>query len=484
MFDSSINAQVAFPNSETLYRPILHFTPQKGWMNDPNGMFYKDGLYHLFYQHYPNGTTWGPMHWGHATSKNLIQWQHHPIALYPDSIGLIFSGSAVVDYNNTSGLGVDGKAPIVAIFTQHDMKGEQAGKVDFQNQSIAYSNDEGLSWKMYKANPVLTNPGIKDFRDPKVIWHAPSKKWIMALAVKNKVSIYTSSNLIHWEKASDFGMQLGNHDGVWECPDLFPVKYKSKTIWVLTVSINPGGPNKGSATQYFIGNFDGKNFSTPSKETKWIDYGADNYASVTWSNTGNNIISMGWMSNWLYAQQVPTENWRSAATIARKLDIQEVNGSLYLRSLPIANLPFNKAEKLSKYFNHDNDAQLIFPCKLNIDAMPLEDFAIALSNTIGEKLIFGYEAKTNRFYVDRTLSGKTNFHTDFAARHYAPRIANNKRINLQVILDKASIELFADNGLTVMTDIFFPSAPYTAITVDSKNNQLFDKASLNNYLTP
>jgi fructan beta-fructosidase len=325
-------ATITAAQSEILYRPYIHFTPAKGWMNDPNGMFYKDGVYHLYFQHYPDSTVWGPMHWGHATSTDLMHWKEQPIAIYPDSIGLIFSGSAVVDEHNTSGFGENGKAPIVAIFTQHNMQGEKNGSIDFQTQSIAYSNDNGYTWKKYAGNPVIKNPGIKDFRDPKVIWYEPSKKWIMVLAIKNKVSFYSSSNLKDWTKESDFGMGLGSHDGVWECPDLFSLKYNGKTYWVLTSSINPGGPNKGSATQYFIGDFDGHTFKSNSTKTKWMDYGADNYAGVTFSNTGGNsnnngrAISIGWMSNWMYAQQVPTVSWRSATTTARTLYIAEEKG--------------------------------------------------------------------------------------------------------------------------------------------------------------
>jgi fructan beta-fructosidase len=480
---SSINAQVPLPISEPLYRPVIHFTPQKAWMNDPNGMFYKDGTYHLYYQYYPNATVWGPMHWGHATSKNLLNWKQEPIALYPDSVGMIFSGSAVVDHYNTSGFGNNGKAPIVAIFTQHDMKGEKSGKVDFQNQSIAYSNDGGTTWKKYEGNPVLRNPGIKDFRDPKVIWHEASKKWVMILAVKDKVSLYTSKNLKQWEKASDFGMNLGNHGGVWECPDLFPMVYQNKTYWVLTVSVNPGGPNKGSATQYFVGNFDGTQFTTNSQQTKWIDYGADNYASVTWSNTGNKRISIGWMSNWLYAQQVPTENWRSACTLARDLGLQEVNGEFYLTSNPVKGIPFSTGETITS-LTKSKATKIAMPCKISLPISELHDFSIQLSNSLGELLIFGYDSSLNRYFIDRTLSGKSNFHPDFAAKHFAPRISIAKTMNMEIVLDKASIELFADNGLTVMTDIFFPSAPYTSISIQSNNEQLNSKILYSRYLTP
>ena len=299
------------------YRPQIHFSPKEHWMNDPNGMVYNDGIYHLFFQYYPGGTVWGPMHWGHATSKDLIHWQQQPVALYPDSLGYIFSGSAVVDKNNTSGFGKDGKVPLVAIFTSH-YPHAAPGATDFENQSLAYSLDNGKTWIKYSGNPVLKNPGIPDFRDPKVMWYGPENKWVMTLATRDRVTFYSSNDLKHWNKESEFGQSAGAHGGVWECPDLFPLKYKGETVWILIVNVNPGGPNKGSATQYFTGNFDGNKFNSNSSQVKWIDYGPDEYAGVTWNNTGNRRIFLGWMSNWLYANQVPTVKCRNSMSIPRK----------------------------------------------------------------------------------------------------------------------------------------------------------------------
>ncbi|HZH37827.1 MAG TPA: glycoside hydrolase family 32 protein, partial [Flavisolibacter sp.] len=301
------------------HRPQIHFTPKTAWMNDPNGMVYHNGTYHLFYQHNPDSTVWGPMHWGHATTKNLVHWQHQPVKLFPDSLGTIFSGSAVVDVNNTSGFGSKGKVPLVAIFTHHNPVMEKAGRNDFQYQSLAFSLDEGKTWTKYTGNPVVKNPGIRDFRDPKVMWHQGSGKWIMTLATLDRVTFYSSSNLKDWLKESEFGKELGAHGGVWECPDLFPLEYNGEQVWVLLVSINPGGPNGGSATQYFTGRFDGKTFTPLQTDTQWIDYGPDNYAGITWSNTGKRKIFLGWMSNWQYAAAVPTQTWRSAMTIPRDL---------------------------------------------------------------------------------------------------------------------------------------------------------------------
>lgn len=296
------------PKYNDAYRPQYHFTPASGWMNDPNGMFYYEGEYHLFYQHYPDSTVWGPMHWGHAVSKDLIHWEHLPIALNPDKNGYIFSGSAVVDWKNTSGLGTKESPPIVAIFTYHDPVGAEAGRNDFQTQGISYSVDKGRTWKVYEQNPVLKNPGIADFRDPKVSWNDMSKQWVMALAVKDHIEFYGSPDLKQWTKLSEFGNTLGNHGGVWECPDLFPLKDEAgNTKWVLFVSINPGGPQGGSATQYFIGDFDGRNFIPQDSVERWIDYGADNYAGVTWSDIPEDDgrrLFIGWMSNWQYANVV------------------------------------------------------------------------------------------------------------------------------------------------------------------------------------
>lgn len=318
------------------HRPQIHFSPKEKWMNDPNGMVYLNGNYHLFFQYHPGSTIWGPMHWGHAISKDLIHWDEQPIALYPDSLGTIFSGSAVLDFNNTSGFGKDGKIPLIAIFTHHDTIGAKARTNNYQSQSIAYSLDEGKTWTKYANNPVVKNPGIRDFRDPKVMWYEDGKKWVMTLATKDRVTFYSSKNLKEWTKESEFGETVGAHGGVWECPDLFPLKYKGDNVWVLMVSINPGGPNKGSATQYFTGKFDGKNFTPFQTDTRWIDYGTDNYAGVTWSNTRDRKIFLGWMSNWQYARVVPTEKWRSAMTVPRDLNLEKIGDKYFVSKISAA----------------------------------------------------------------------------------------------------------------------------------------------------
>lgn len=453
--------------SDARFRPLLHFTPKANWMNDPNGMVYYKGTYHLFYQYYPDGNTWGPMHWGHATSTNLMNWVHQPIALYPDSLGMIFSGSAVVDKNNTSGFGKNGQVPLVAIFTQHDEAAMKKGSKSFQNQSIAYSLDEGKTWSKYKNNPVLRSPGLVDFRDPKVAWNTAASKWIMTLAVADRIHFYSSPDLKNWTKESEFGDKAGAHGGVWECPDLFPMKHEGKEIWVLLVSLNPGGPNKGSATQYFLGDFDGKTFHPYSTETKWIDYGPDNYAGVTWSNTRDKIFFMGWMSNWSYAQIVPTTTWRSAMTLPRELRLEKAGNELRIASSPVKSLlPFfsstigSKGMGRSPYGLLTNVKPSVVPCQLSLTGLK-HSFSLHFSNDSGEELLIGFDAKQDQFYIDRSKSGNTSFHADFPIRSFAPRFSRSDTVKLSVVLDKSSVELFGDNGLTIMTAIYFPSAPFT-----------------------
>lgn len=449
------------PQGDEAYRPQIHFTPAAHWMNDPNGMVYHKGVYHLFYQYNPNSSVWGPMHWGHATSTDLLHWKRQPISLYPDSIGTIFSGSAVVDEHNTSGLGRNGEPPLIAIYTQHNEQGEKSGRNDFQQQSIAYSLDNGRSWTKYKGNPVLKNPGIRDFRDPKVCWFPAQKKWIMTLAVTDHINFYSSPDLLHWTKESEFGAAEGAHGGVWECPDLFPMEYGGRTFWVLIVNLNPGGPNKGSATQYFIGDFDGKRFSSRSKKIKWLDYGPDEYAGVTWSNTGNKRIFLGWMSNWMYANEVPTETWRSAMTIPRELGITRQGQELLLTSKPIeglARLSMNKdafhKSGIRNGFTQEITAPSVF--KLTVAA---RDFSLVFHNGT-DTLKLGFDAGSRQFFIDRTNAGRSSFNKGFAIKATAPRLGSGAMIDLTVVLDRSSVELFADHGLTGMTAICFPHKPY------------------------
>ncbi|RYG06243.1 MAG: glycoside hydrolase family 32 protein [Chitinophagaceae bacterium] len=468
---STVSAQSNNYKSDK-HRPQYHFSPNEHWMNDPNGMVYYNGTYHLFFQHYPEKTIWGPMHWGHATSRDLVNWTQQPIALYPDSLGWIFSGSAVIDYKNTSGFGKDNKPAMVAIFTHHNDSLEKLGGNNHQYQSLAYSNDEGRTWTKYEGNPVLKNPGIQDFRDPKVFWYEKGSKWIMTLATKDRITFYSSPDLKSWEKESDVGAEFGGHGGVWECPDLIEMKYGVTTKWVLLVSINPGGPNGGSVTQYFVGNFDGKTFTPDDTLTRWMDYGPDNYAGVTWSNTGSRQILIGWMSNWLYANKVPTERWRSAMTIPRQLSLERVNGKPALSQKPVGELSKleRKRSSLTAFtVNRKFELPSLIKKGLNkivINTDNTKSFSFVLSNTREQKVMVGYDKEKDEFYIDRTYSGPKGFSDAFFSRAVAPRLAKTRMLTMTLFTDQASVELFADDGTTVMTAVYFPDEVFKNITIE------------------
>lgn len=453
------------------YRPTYHFTPKAGWMNDPNGMIFLDGTYHLFFQHNPDSTVWGPMHWGHATSTDLIHWEEQPIALFPDSLGTIFSGSAVIDKDNTAGFGQDA---LVAIFTHHNHKIENQKTGLHQYQSIAYSLDKGKSWTKYEGNPVLPNPGIWDFRDPKVMWHAESKQWVMTLATKQSITFYGSRNLKEWVRLSEFGNEVGAHGGVWECPDLLRFSTTDGEKWVLLVSINPGGPNNGSATQYFVGDFDGKTFTSNQHDIRWMDYGPDNYAGVTFSNTGDRHILMGWMSNWEYANTVPASTWRSGMTIARMLHLQQVKNHWYLVSTPITGTGSveeigdatleNGSLDLSKYIKGSNGA---FELSFVVDQVA--PFNIILGNEKGDELMLGFDQSNQQYYVDRSKSGNTNFSSAFIQRTVSPRISDHKTISYRLLVDHNSVEIFADGGISNLSNLFFVEQPFDVLNLKSSH---------------
>jgi fructan beta-fructosidase len=459
-------------NYQEPYRPQIHFSPLKGWMNDPNGLVYYKGEYHMFYQYYPDSTVWGPMHWGHTISRDLVHWKQEPIALYPDSLGYIFSGSALVDGSNTSGFGSNGKIPLVAVYTQHDPAGEKAARTDFQNQSIAYCLDDGITWIKYSGNPVLKTPGLKDFRDPKVSWYPDGKKWIMTLAAGDRIIFYSSKNLKSWNKESEFGTGTGAHGGVWECPDLLSFKVDGKQIWLLLVSINPGGLQGGSSTQYFTGTFDGHIFTAQDTITRWVDYGPDNYAGVTWNNTGDEKIFLGWMSNWQYGTTVPSLKWRSAMTFPRILGLKNIGGGYYTTMKPVDAL-----EKLvikTTSYNHDateNGIALTGPVRMEFSVSDLHSFSFVFSNSQGQSVKTGYDEEKNAFFIDRSQAGKSDFYPQFASINYGPRLAQTKDSKIIILLDNSSMELFADQGLTTMTEIFFPDQPFNSVqqTVSRKS---------------
>lgn len=465
------------PHYQEQYRPQIHFSPERMWMNDPNGMVYFDGEYHLFYQYHPHSAIWGPMHWGHAVSRDLVSWEHLPVALYPDSLGYVFSGSAVVDRQNTSGFKTGDVPPLVAVFTQHDDAGAQAGRDDFQTQGIAYSNDRGRTWTMYESNPVLPNPGLRDFRDPKVNWHEESGQWVMVIAAGDRVRFYGSPDLKQWHYLSEFGEDDGAHGGVWECPDLFPLTSDAgDTRWILLVSINPGAPNGGSGTQYFVGEFDGTHFTNlnHAQTSLWLDYGRDNYAGVTWSDapgTEDRPLFLGWMSNWRYAESVPTEPWRSAMTLPRRLTLVETGNGLRVASRPVGALQRLRAKgtELDRTIIDDRnsvealDAVSVFEAILDVDLQgsTADVLGFELTNAGGEVYRFGYDRDADRLLSDRTRAGRTDFSDVFApGPSTAPYRPVGARMRLHVYVDRSSVEVFVDGGRVVMTETFFPTGPF------------------------
>lgn len=461
-------------NYNETYRPIYHFSPPYGWMNDPNGMVFHNGEYHLYYQFNPYGTKWGNMHWGHAVSKNLRKWEYLPVALSPDAIGTIFSGSAVIDKDNTAGFGKDA---LIAIYTS-------AGKS--QTQSIAYSLDNGRTFTAYDQNPVLADPNIVDFRDPKVFWHDAAKQWIMSLATSQTITFYSSKNLKQWEKLSEFGEGTGAHGGVWECPDLFPLTYNGKTKWILFVSINPGGINGGSATQYFIGDFDGKTFTPDTMNYPlWLDYGRDNYAGVTWSNipaSDGRRLFIGWMNNWDYANLIPTENFRSAMTLPRELKLTHNGTHWVVSSVPVKEL--NELRKETEKLNNQSVEKSYVIEKLldkNEGAYEVEFvvkpqqtdvFEFKLFNDKNEQVRFIFDLKNKNFAVDRSQSGNIDFSNNFASERINAPLTVKDSYKIRLFVDKNSTEIFINDGEIVQTNTVFPSAVYNSLSFDNPKGKI------------
>lgn len=461
--------------NKEMFRPVYHHTPVYGWMNDPNGMFYKDGVYHLYFQYNPYGSVWGNMHWGHSTSTDLMHWNFEGCAIVPDAWGAIFSGSCVVDHNNTAGFG---KGAVVAFYTS--AKATPWG--DVQSQSMAYSLDNGKTFTKYEGNPILTS-SEKDFRDPKVFWYAPGKHWVMILAVGQHMEIYSSVNLKEWKKESEFGAMQGAHGGVWECPDLveIPVEGTREKKWVLICNLNPGGPFGGSAAQYFVGSFDGKKFVNESPtQTKWMDWGKDNYATVTWNNAPDGrCIALGWMSNWQYANNVPTRQYRSANTLARDLTLYREGQELYLKSTPSVEVKKARGKKVSipsfrvsekhEIVNLFEDNQGAYEVEILIQNAGASKIAFCLLNDKGEKVSMYYDLNRKQFVMDRSESGTVDFSKDFPAVTVAP--ANvDKELTLRLFVDRSSIEAFGEDGKFVMTNLVFPSQPYVKMCFEADKN--------------
>ncbi|MDE6009599.1 MAG: DUF4980 domain-containing protein [Muribaculaceae bacterium] len=458
------------------FRPSYHHTPLYGWMNDPNGMFYKDGVWHLYYQYNPYGSKWQNMTWGHSTSKDLINWEHHPLAIEPDGLGSIFSGSCVVDTENTAGFGKD---EVIALYTSAGVN---------QMQSLGHSSDNGETFSIYPGNPILTLDS--EARDPNMFWNEETKEWnlLLAHALDHEMLIFTSPDLKTWTLQSAFGKGLGAQDGVWECPDLLeiPVEGSEKKKWVLVCNLNPGGIFGGSATQYFVGDFDGKTFKVDTLAdgtvpTKWMDHGKDHYATVSWSGApdGRKVV-IGWMSNWQYAAEVPTKQFRSANTLPRDLSLFLADdGQYYLKTLPSPEVDALRGKKFlnvkgkgigtkASNFKLPVENNGICEIDLSLNAETAKDVLITLSNAKGEKVVMTFNPADSKFSFDRTQSGITDFSKDFPAVVWAPTLRDSKEQNLRIFIDTSSIEVFDSEGHFVLTNLVFPNEPYSQISLSSK----------------
>ena len=429
------------------HRPLYHHTPQYGWMNDPNGMFYKDGVWHLCYQYNPYGSQWENLSWGHSTSTDLINWKAEPTALEPDALGMMFSGCCVVDKNNTAGFGKDA---IIALYTTAGAR---------QTQSLAYSTDGGKTFTKYADNPIITS-NVPDFRDPHVFWNEEAGFWNMILAAGQQMSIYSSKDLKEWKHESDFGAEYGNHGGVWECPDLMKMNVKgtNKDKWMLICNINPGGPFGGSATQYFIGQFDGHKFTCEDEpsETKWMDYGKDHYATITFDNAPEGRhVGIAWMSNWQYANQVPTKQYRSANSIVRDFGLFEYKGETYCSITPAKEMLAARGARVS---------QPTEACEIVVTVKG--DAQIILRNAKGERVVMTYDDEEETFDMDRRRSGNISFSDAFPVATSSPTYGKVRK--LRIFVDRCSVEAFDGDGKMCMTNLVFPSTPYDKITVKGK----------------
>ncbi len=458
------------------YRPAYHHTPLYGWMNDPNGMFYKDGVWHLYYQLNPYGSKWQNLSWGHSTSKDLVNWDVHPVALEPNGLGMVFSGSSALDPGNTAGYGNNA---VLGLYTSADAS---------QTQSLVWSNDNGETFEFYPANPVITLES--EARDPNMFWDAENNRWVLLLAhaLDHEMLIFTSPDMKEWTLESAFGKGIGAQDGVWECPDLFrlPVDGTGEEKWVLICNLNPGGPFGGSATQYFVGDFDGKTFVADTDAdgnipTKWMDFGKDHYATVSWSNAPDNRRTViGWMSNWQYAAEVPTMQFRSANTLPREVGLfKGPDGRIYLSSTPSpelvalrgkTTLNVKKANIGSKarIFNLPADNGGVCEITFDIDARKSKTVDIELINPSGEKVVMQYDVNAHTLSLDRRNSGIVDFSQDFPAVTVAPTFENDRKISLRIYVDKSSVEVFGDEGRFVMTNLVFPNEPYNKLSISSQ----------------
>ena len=435
------------------YRPQWQFSPKENWSNDPNGLVYHQGIYHLFYQYHPYSCYWGPMHWGHATSRDLLHWEHQPIALYPDSLGMIFSGSAVSDVNNTSGLGDNDQPPLVCLFTHHGPHG-------LEQQSLAYSLD-GIHFEKYPHNPVIPNPGYKDFRDPKVFWFGKEQRWGLVLAAGDHVEFFRSQDLIHWSFTGRFGPEGNCAPGVWECPDVFPMPTPEGEKWVLLVSMGMGRENGGSRTQYFVGQYDGSTFLSECERphTLWLDHGPDSYAGVTFLGEphGRRVL-ISWMSNWTYADKMPTEGYRGQMSLPIELRLVPTVRGYRLSGNVISSMEMLRGDSYDIW--SETLPQGAMEMKLEGDA----PFSIRLQNGIGEYVEFGVD-DNKCIFLDRTYSGNMEIDPDFGRRYAIHRLETGP-VHMYAILDHCAMTLFADHGTRMFSATLFPTQCFESIAVE------------------
>lgn len=453
-----VNDPVANPDiySDT-FRPQIHFTPAQYWMNDPNGMVYLDGMWHLFYQYNPYANVWGNMSWGHAVSSDLVHWDEKPVALIRDNLGDIFSGSAVIDHEGTAGFG---KGAMVCLYTSSGQR---------QQQSMAYSTDGGVKFTTFSGNPIIANSDKDDFRDPKVFWHEQSRQWIMSLARgwQYAIDFYASDDLKSWHFLSSFSAPsfVRCNKGQWECPDL--VQFGDK--WVLLVSTNPGGPTSGSGTMYFVGNFDGKSFVADAADYPlWLDYGMDNYAGVTWSNAGSRKVLIGWMNNWTYAGDVPCSPWRSAMTLPRELSLVDVNGSYLLSSKVVPEIDDLAGEWLP--VNGTLPVADAYHLRVTVDLS--SNHTISLGNSRDEHYDIDIKANARLIIAHRNAkTGQNTFNGLFSMPSVqAPIHSSASHLTLDIYVDRSSVEIVSEDGTTNITNLVFPSSVYNSFSVDGNFN--------------
>ncbi|MDE5714384.1 MAG: glycoside hydrolase family 32 protein [Muribaculaceae bacterium] len=435
------------------YRPQIHYTPAKNWINDPNGMVYADGIYHLYYQYNPQGNGWGNMSWGHATSTDLVHWSEQGVAMVRNEWGDIFSGSAIVDKDNVAGFG---KNAILAFYTA---SGEH------QQQCLAYSTDGGATYTQYEGNPIIPNTVLGDFRDPKVVWHEESNKWIMALALgwSHQIEFWGSTDLKNWSRLSTFTTTAERCNiGQWECPDLIRLPYKGGEKWVLIVSNNPGGPVGGSGTEYFVGDFDGESFTAMDLDYPlWLDYGADNYAGVTWSNMPDNrAVMIGWMNNWNYSGDVPCNPWRSAMTLPRELSLVEIDGKPLLSTTVVGEI-----DAIAGEWGSANDAiGDAWEARFKIDLTTNSVFR--LENSYGQYMEVEVNAAARKLIVKRiSTTGETRFNNLFSIPSIsAPFNCEDEEMELHVFVDRSSVEIMNAGGTMCLTNLVFPRESYNRIS--------------------